>query len=109
MSKKKSDRWKTLEKHAADTLGGTRVVEDWTLFNQRPDVIVQLSDNRRMIVECKAYERFSHHTIIEGCKEKYCTGTDVPALVSKAAGQVGEFITLPLDFVSELLKGKSYE
>ena len=104
MSKKKSDRWKTLERHVASTLNGVRVVDDWTLFRQRPDVIVQLPDSRRIIVECKAYEKFSHHTIIEGCKEKYCTGTDIPALATKAAGQHGEFVTIPLEFLAQLLE-----
>lgn len=108
MSKKQSTRWKDLERKVADTLNGERVVEDWTLFKQRPDVIVQLHDNRRLIVECKAYERFSHHAIIEGCQTKYCTGTDVPALATKAAGQVGEYITVPLNFISELLKGQKH-
>ena len=101
-----SERWKDLERHVADTLGGVRVVEDWTLFRQRPDVIVQLPDTRRMVVECKAYQKFAHHTLIEGCQAKYCGSNDIPALATKAAGQRGAFITLPLQFVSELLETK---
>lgn len=104
---KRSTRWKDLERKVADTLNGIRVVEDWTLFRQRPDVIVQLPDNRKMIVECKAYQKFAHHTLIEGCRDKYCTATDIPALATKAAGQHGEFITIPLEFLAQLLKGKA--
>ena len=104
MSKAHSCRWKTLERTVANTLGGVRVVEDWTLFRQRPDVIVQLDDNHRLIVECKAYSKFAHHTLLEGCQAKYCGATDIPALATKAAGQHGEFITVPLSFFADVLK-----
>jgi len=98
-----SERWKDLERHTADTLGGRRVVEDWRLFHERPDVVVPLADGRRLIIDCKAYKRFSHHALIENCRAKYCDGDDVPCLVSKHSGQRGAFITLPLDFVGKLL------
>ena len=101
-----SNRWKTLERTTANILGGERVTESWTLFNTRPDVLVPLPNDRRMVCECKAYKRFSHHKLIETCQAKYCTGNDVPALITKHAGQHGEYITLPLQFVSELLKTK---
>lgn len=96
-----SERWKTLERTAAEKLGGRRIVEHWTLFQERPDVVV---DDFRLIVDAKAHKAFSHHTLIDAVKEKYCTTPgDVPALVTKSARQNGEYVTVPLDFLSELL------
>ena len=99
-----SKRWKDLERLAAEALGGRRITEPWFLFRERPDVIVPLADGRRIVIDCKAYQRFAHHTLLEACQAKYCTGADVPALVTKHSGQRGAYITVPLDFMAELLK-----
>lgn len=101
-----SKRWKDLERDTAAILGGRRVVEDWTLFHTRPDVVVPLANGRRLIIDAKAYQRFSHHTLLEACQAKYCTGADVPALVTKHEGQRGAYITVPIDFLAELLAGR---
>lgn len=100
---KQSTRWKDLERAAADALGGERVVEHWTLFRERPDVIAPLPDGRRLVVDAKAYKRFSLHTLLDAVRKKYCTANDVPALVSKHAGQSGAFVTLPLADFADLL------
>lgn len=98
-----SQRWKNLERTAAEVLGGTRVVEHWTLFRERPDVIVGLRDGRRLVVDAKAHKAFSHHTLIDSVRKKYCRPGDVPCLVTKSARQIGEYVTIPLSFLAELL------
>jgi len=95
-----SKRWKALERTAAEKLKGRRITEHWTLFRERPDVVVP---DFRLVCDCKAYERFSHHTMLETVKEKYCGPGDIPVLVSKSARQTGECITIPLDFFATLL------
>ena len=99
----RSRRWAALETVAAEKLGGVRVVEPWLLFRERPDVVVDLPGGGRLICDCKAYRRFSHHTLLEAVQSKYCQPGDVPVLVTKTQGQVGAFITVPLEFLAELL------
>lgn len=96
-------RWKALEQATADALGGERVTTPWFLFNERPDVVVGLPGALRLIVDCKAYRRFAHHTLLEAVQSKYCEPGDVPALVTKAQGQRGAYATIPLDFLAGLL------
>ena len=99
-----SKRWAQLERDTAAILDGRRVVEDWRLFHERPDVVVDLADGRRIVIDCKAYQRFAHHNLLEACQAKYCDGADIPALVSKAAGQRGAYTTLPIGFLAELIR-----
>lgn len=96
----RSERWKALERIAAAKLGGERVVIPWDLFQQRPDCVV---DDFRLVIDCKAHERFSHHSLLSAVREKYCSPGDVEVLVTKHAGQVGEYATVPLDFFASLL------
>ena len=98
-----SRRWKVLEQATADALGGIRVTTPWFLFQERPDVVVVLPGGGRLICDCKAYRRFSHHSLLEAVQSKYCEAGDVPVLVTKTQGQVGAFITVPLDFLAGLL------
>jgi hypothetical protein len=97
---KRSKRWKTLERDTAEALGGRRVVEDWTLFKERPDVLV---DDFRLVVDAKAYARFAHHALLDAVRRKYCQPGDVPVLVTKHAGQVGAYVTVPIDFLASLM------
>lgn len=100
----KSTRWKTLERTAAAKLGGRRVTEPWCLFRERPDVLVDLPGGRRLIVDCKAYRRFSVHSMLEAIEAKYCAGAnDIPVVVTKHERQAGECATVPLDFLAGLL------
>lgn len=95
----RSQRWKSLERTAARKLRGERVVREH-MFVKAPDGIVP---DFGLIIECKAYRAFAHHTIIEDARRKYCRDGEHVALVTKHAGQQGEYITLPLDFVAALL------
>ena len=104
MSKKKSTAWKDLERSAADALNGQRVTTPWQLFEERPDVVASLPDGRKLVIECKYRTKFSHHSILDDCATRYCQGDDVPVLVTKHHGQAGAYATLPLEFVSTLLK-----
>ena len=102
--KRRSRRWATLEQATADALHGERVIEPWFLFQERPDVVADLPGGGRLVVDCKAYRRFSHHTLLEAVQSKYCQPGDVPALVTKAQGQRGAFVTIPLEVLGGLLK-----
>ena len=93
-------RWKALERTAAHKLGGQRVHRQWELFEVAPDVLVP---DFKLVIDAKAYKRFSHHTLIEAVQRKYCRPDEVPVLVTKAEGQTGEFATLPLDALANLL------
>lgn len=93
-----SARWKELERTAARKLGGRRVHR--RLFEKAPDVLVP---EFGLIVECKAYAKFAHHTLIETAQGKYAEPGETVALVTKAEGQRGEYVTLPLDYVASLL------
>jgi hypothetical protein len=99
-----ASRWKQLERDTAAALGGRRVTEPWFLFNERPDVVVPLSDGRRLVIDTKAHKRFAHHSMLEGIQRKYCQPGDVPCLVSKHERQTGEYATIPLAFLAGLLK-----
>lgn len=96
----RSTRWKTLEADTAESLGGCRVMEDWTLFRERPDVLVP---DFRLVVDAKAYARFAHHSLLNAVQRKYCKPGDVPALVTKHSGQVGSYTTIPTSFLACLL------
>lgn len=96
-----SARWKDLERTAAAKLKGRRVHRRWDLFEKAADVLDV--DGFDFIVECKAYRRFSHHTLLEAARRKYCSKGQTPLLVTKAEGQRGECVTLPLDTFAELL------
>lgn len=97
---KRSTRWKSLERTAAEKLGGRRVVEPWNLFRERPDVVVS---DLHLVAECKAFRAFRHHTILDRVRDKYCKPGDQPVLITKSERQQGEYITLGLDFFSDLL------
>jgi hypothetical protein len=91
--------WQELEHDTAELLGGKRIVRDWSAFESAPDVEVP---DFSLVCDCKAYQRFSHHTLLETCKRKYCGPTEVPALVTRRPGGRAA-ITLPLDFFAGLL------
>ena len=98
----KSQRWKDLERDTAKALNGRRVTEPWFLFNERPDVIVDMPQGR-IVCECKAYRRHAHHRHVEKCKTIYCdSSSDVPCLITREPGKPA-YATLPLDFLSTLL------
>jgi len=96
-------RWKELERIAARKLGGRRFPR-WLDFSQSaPDVVVD--DHPELVIDCKSRKRFSHHTLLEEIERKYCEPGQVPVLVTKAEGQRGEYVTVPLDFLAKLLRG----
>ncbi len=99
----RSSRWKDLERHTAAALGGERVTTPWDLFQSRPDVLVC---DFGLVCDCKAYNRFAHHRLMENIKAKYCKPGEVPVLVTKEAGQHGAFATVPLEFLAELLNSE---
>jgi hypothetical protein len=99
---KQSTRWKTLERVAAAKLSGQRVPR-WLDFGQSAPDVIAVAGPYRFVVDCKAHQRFSHHSLVENIERKYCDGDEIPLLISKAAGQHGEFATLPLDTLAALL------
>ena len=93
-------RWKDLERATAAALGGKRV---GVTGLSTPDVVIAGSEHLR--IECKAYSRFAHHSLMETIKKKYCkSNEDIPILVTKHSSQRGAYATVPLDFLAELLK-----
>ena len=98
---KQSERWKTLERTAASKLSGERVPR-WLDFGQSsPDVLVP---DFKLVNDVKAHSRFSHHSLMENIERKYYALGEIPCLVTKAAGQRGEYVTLPLDTLADLLR-----
>jgi hypothetical protein len=95
----KSTRWKDLERAVAATLGGRRIVRQ-DFFETAPDVIVTDSG---LIAECKAYRRFKHHSLLETAQRKYGHNGQTVILVTKTERQVGAYVTLPLDYLADLL------
>jgi len=95
-----STRWKALERDVAEVLGGRRIHRRWDLFESAPDVVVE---DFGIIADCKAYRRFAHHTLLDTVAQKYCNENETPALVTKAHGQHGAYITVPLEFFRQLL------
>lgn len=95
-------RWKELERITARKLGGKRFPR-WLDFSQSaPDVVVD--DFPQLIVDAKSRKRFAFHSLMAEIETKYCEKPgDVPVLVSKSHGQTGEYVTVPLDFLAELL------
>lgn len=97
---KQSERWKELERIAARKLCGERVPR-WLDFGQSaPDVLVP---DFGLVVDAKAHARFSHHSLMENIERKYCEPHEVPVLISKHSKQVGEYATVPLDWLANLL------
>ena len=92
--------WEELEVDTAALLGGGRIVRDWAAFESAPDVEVP---DFHLVCECKAHQSFRHHTLLEGCRRKYCGPADVPALVTRRPGGRA-VITLPLEFFAGILK-----
>ena len=91
--------WQELEDTTAELLGGKKIVRDWSSFESAPDVEVP---DFNLVCDCKAYQRFSHHTLLETCKRKYCGRAEVPALVTRRpSGR--PVISLPLDYFAGLL------
>lgn len=98
MSAKQSKRWKDLERTAALKLRGQRLVRQ-DFFESSPDVEVK---DMKILAECKAYKRFSFHSHMAQAA-KYCREGETPVLITKSANQIGEFATLPLDYLAGLL------
>ncbi len=94
-------RWKDLERTAAKKLGGRRFPR-WLDFSQSaPDVLVDAWPE--IVIDAKAYRRFAHHGLMAEIERKYCEPGQVPMLVTKHAGQRGEFVTVPLDWLAGLM------
>lgn len=95
---RRSERWKALERCAAQKLGGRRIVRQ-DFFESSPDVEVP---DLKILAECKAYKSFSFHKHMAQAA-KYCRDGETPVLITKAANQVGEFATVSLDYFAALL------
>ena len=98
-----SERWKTLERETAKALGGRRVVQRWDLFQRRPDVIIEANGLGRLVADCKAWKRFTHHRLMEAIETKYCRHGETPLLVTKEPGQHGAYAVVPLEWLASLL------
>ena len=98
MTLRRSERWKALERAAAGKLGGRRI-HRLDFYESSPDVVVE---DLGIIAECKAHKRFSFHRHLEQAA-KYCRKGETPVLVTKEAGQRGEFCTVPLDWLADIL------
>jgi len=96
-----SERWKELERAVARKLKGRRFPRWLDFGKSAPDVVVD--DFPELVIDAKAYRRFSHHTLLNEIEQKYCGAGDVPVLVTKAQGQRGEYATVPLDWLAGLL------
>ena len=96
----RSTRWKDLERTAARKLGGRRIVRA-DFFERAPDVLVP---DFNLVVDAKAHAIFAHHTLLDTIRQKYCHEGQVPVLVTKHAGQHGEYATLPLNTLAALLR-----
>jgi len=94
----RSTRWKALERTAARKLGGRRIVRA-DFFESSPDVRI---DDFNLVVECKTRKSFSFHRHMEQAR-KYCRPGEVPCLATKAEGQIGEYVTVPLDWLASLM------
>lgn len=94
----RSLRWKTLERTVARKLRGRRIVRE-DLFEKAPDVLIP---DFGLVVECKAYKAFSFHRHLEQARG-YCRPGEVPCLATKAEGQHGEHITVPLNWLAAIL------
>jgi hypothetical protein len=97
-----SERWKELERDTAKALGGQRHIR-WFRFEKAPDVEVEAGPYR-LIVDCKAWKKFAHHSLMDTIQRKYCTGNEIPVLVSKSEGQRGAYCTIPMSLLAELLE-----
>lgn len=98
-----SQRWKALEKAAAAKLKGRRVHRRWDLFEPAADVL-DIAGFPQFTADAKAYQRFSHHSLLETIRRKYCReGDKRPLLITKAEGQIGECVTMDLDVFADLL------
>lgn len=96
-----SQRWKDLEREAARALGGKRVVRPD--FGE-PDVDVTVPAWPELRVDCKAYKRFAHHSLMQDIERKYCDRPgQVPVLVTKHERQRGAYVTVPLDWLGQVL------
>lgn len=95
---KRSQRWKDLERTTARKLRGRRIVRQ-DFFESSPDVEVP---DLGILAECKAYKRFGFHLHMAQAA-KYCREGETPILITKSANQIGEYATVPLDFLAGLL------
>ncbi len=99
---RQSTRWKALERSVAARLGARRHPR-WLNFGEVAADVYAVVGAYRLIVDCKAHRRFSHHSLMENIATKYCEPGEIPVLVSKGAGQVGEYATIPFSFLAALL------
>jgi hypothetical protein len=95
-----SKRWKDLERGVATLFRGKRIVRA-DFGETEPDVAVP--DFPELRVDCKAYARFSHHSLLSEVRRKYCGDGQVPVLVTKAARQIGANVTVPIEHYADLL------
>ena len=64
---------------------------------------IELPDGARLVVDCKAYERFAHHRHLDKIESVYCHPGDVPCLVSREPGK-SAYACVPLAFLARLLE-----
>ncbi len=98
----RSQQWKSLERAAAEALGGNRVLRGANFAVSDVDVLIP--DLPFLKVDAKYRVKHAHHTFMAEIKAKYCTKpTDIPVLVTKSHNQVGAYATVPLAFLGALL------
>lgn len=99
---KQSQAWKNLERQAAKALGGNRVLRGANFAIE--DVDVKVDDLPFLKVDAKYRVKHSHHTLMAEIERKYCKeSTDIPVLITKHHNQTGAYVTVPLEFFSDLL------
>lgn len=94
--------WKKAEAKAAEKLKGRRVLRGANFAVSDVDVIVD--DFPHLKIDSKYRTRHAHHSLMAEIVAKYCKHPeDIPVLVTKHHNQVGEYATVPLEFLGLLL------
>jgi hypothetical protein len=105
MAKTHSDTWKTLEKKAAQKLGGVRLVrgDDWSqsiLDVEHPFLAID-AKWRSSLATCTWFKK-----LVKDNEKIYGKGKKVPILVLKEKGMRGELVVIEIDDFIKLINGK---
>lgn len=97
---KQSAAWKDLERRTAERLRGQRVIRRWDLFESAPDVVLE---DLRLVVDCKRYQRFAHHALLDAVQQKYCAEGETGLLVTSTPNRHDPVVSVPLSYFADLL------
>ncbi len=107
--------WRKLRDTAIEKLEGRPFRRRLDGKRGRAPADMRIDSWPQLVIDVKAFKRFGHHALMAKLEQRCVRArpwmllgarvplSNVPVLITRHEGQRGEYVTVPLDFLAELL------